>query len=134
MPPIPCCLVNLPQGSPDTQRSRLFNQIGICVEVGPQPTGVLRANIVEMQRKAIEFGLDFLNKMSKMSSTVDSGCGEGSDVFEGIREIDIFCVTHKVDYPRDDSGNVTAMIHPNLQVTENDFYKIQVHSIGAYVI
>ena len=120
MPPIPCRIVNLPQGYPGTVTSRLFNHSGICLEVGPQPTGVVRANIVKMQRKAIEFGLDYLNNISKMNSALERKCGEGADIIEEIREIEIFCVKYKVDYPRDDSGNITAIIHPNLQVNVFD--------------
>ena len=33
-----------------------------------------------------------------------------------VKDVKILCMEEGVDYPRDESGNITAMIHPNFQV------------------
>uniref|UniRef100_A0AAY5KX06 Aspartoacylase n=1 Tax=Esox lucius TaxID=8010 RepID=A0AAY5KX06_ESOLU len=62
-----------------------------CLEVGPQPQGVLRSNIFESMRVVLKHALDFIELFN-----------------EGI-------VWDKMDYPRDTNGNIIAMVHPNLQ-------------------
>ncbi|KAJ8266320.1 hypothetical protein GJAV_G00129060 [Gymnothorax javanicus] len=83
-----------------TARSVGKHPIGL--EVGPQPQGVLRSNIFESMRVIMRHALDFI------------------ELFNGGMEfqpctVDVFRVSEKVDYPRDKNGNITAMVHPNLQ-------------------
>ncbi|KAJ8275763.1 hypothetical protein COCON_G00075150 [Conger conger] len=83
-----------------TTRSVGKHPIGL--EVGPQPQGVLRSNIFESMRAIVKHALDFI------------------ELFNGGMEfqpctVDVYRVSEKMDYPRDTNGNITAMVHPNLQ-------------------
>ncbi|XP_067328187.1 aspartoacylase isoform X2 [Anolis sagrei] len=72
------------------------------VEVGPQPQGVLRADILEKMRKIIKHGLDFVQLFN--SGKEFPPC-----------TIEIYKITEKVDYPRNKNGEITAIVHPKLQ-------------------
>ncbi|KAJ8412423.1 hypothetical protein AAFF_G00127590 [Aldrovandia affinis] len=82
--------------------SRSIGKHPIGLEVGPQPQGVLRSNIFESMRAIVKHALDFI------------------ELFNGGMEfqpcmVDVYRVSEKMDYPRDKNGNITAMVHPNLQ-------------------
>uniref|UniRef100_A0A8C5EG30 Aspartoacylase n=1 Tax=Gouania willdenowi TaxID=441366 RepID=A0A8C5EG30_GOUWI len=72
------------------------------LEVGPQPQGVLRSNIFESMRDILKHALDFI------------------ELFNAGMEfppctVEVFRLSERIDYPRDDNGNIIAMVHPNLQ-------------------
>ncbi|KAM6941472.1 N-acyl-aromatic-L-amino acid amidohydrolase (carboxylate-forming) B [Lycodopsis pacificus] len=80
---------------------------GIAIEVGPQPHGVLRADIFNMAKEAMDLSIEWLQKFNSGSA------------FEG-GEVEGYTVVRSVDYPRDPATNdITAAIHPQLQ--DNDF-------------
>ncbi|KAJ3588953.1 hypothetical protein NHX12_009806 [Muraenolepis orangiensis] len=83
-----------------TVRSVAKHPVGL--EVGPQPQGVLRSNIFEAMRIILKHALDFIELFN-----------------EGVEfppcTVDVFKVSERMDYPRDDNGNIVAMVHPNLQ-------------------
>ncbi|XP_077574347.1 N-acyl-aromatic-L-amino acid amidohydrolase (carboxylate-forming) B-like isoform X1 [Stigmatopora nigra] len=80
---------------------------GFALEVGPQPNGVVRADIYNMVTETLDLIMDWLEKFN-------SGI-----TFEG-GEVEAFCATEPLDYPRNPTTNeVTAAIHPELQ--DNDF-------------
>nr|XP_060624346.1 aspartoacylase isoform X2 [Anolis sagrei ordinatus] len=83
-----------------TTRSIAKHPVG--VEVGPQPQGVLRADILEKMRKIIKHGLDFVQLFN--SGKEFPPC-----------TIEIYKITEKVDYPRNKNGEITAIVHPKLQ-------------------
>ncbi|XP_048872760.1 aspartoacylase isoform X1 [Brienomyrus brachyistius] len=83
-----------------TSRSVAKHPIGL--EVGPQPQGVLRSNIFQSMRLILRHALDFIELFN------------GGMVFPPCM-VDVHQVTERVDYPRDTNGNITAMVHPNLQ-------------------
>ncbi|KAJ0051006.1 hypothetical protein NL108_012160 [Boleophthalmus pectinirostris] len=84
---------------------------GFAIEVGPQPNGVLRADIYNMMKEAIDHTLDWLNKFN------------AGTTFEG-GQLDTFVLERSVDYPRDPKTNeLTAIVHPQLQ--DNDFKLLQ---------
>jgi len=72
------------------------------VEVGPQPQGVLRADILDQMRKMIKHALDFIQNFN-----------EGKE-FPPCA-IEVYKIMEKVDYPRNENGDIAAIIHPNLQ-------------------
>ncbi|XP_066551870.1 aspartoacylase [Amia ocellicauda] len=83
-----------------TTRSVAKHPIGL--EVGPQPQGVIRGNILETMRSILKHALDFI------------------ELFNGGTEfppctVDVYTVSERVDYPRDEERNITAMVHPDLQ-------------------
>ncbi|KAI1902912.1 hypothetical protein AGOR_G00021190 [Albula goreensis] len=82
--------------------SRSVGKHPIGVEVGPQPQGVLRSDIFEAMRAVVNHGLDFIELFN------------GGMEFEPCT-VDVYRVSGNMDYPRDKKGNITAMIHPNLQ-------------------
>ncbi|XP_072241127.1 N-acyl-aromatic-L-amino acid amidohydrolase (carboxylate-forming) B-like [Leuresthes tenuis] len=79
---------------------------GLAIEVGPQPNGVLRADIFNMVKEAVDHTVTWLQEFN-------SGC-----TFEG-GEVEAYTFLKSVDYPRDSAGEITAAIHPELQ--DNDF-------------
>ncbi|XP_051240710.1 N-acyl-aromatic-L-amino acid amidohydrolase (carboxylate-forming) B-like [Dicentrarchus labrax] len=80
---------------------------GFAIEVGPQPNGVLRADIFNMVKEAVDLTIEWLQ-----------GFNSGS-TFEG-GEVEAYNLVKSVDYPRDPTSNeITAAIHPQLQ--DNDF-------------
>jgi aspartoacylase len=78
---------------------------GFAIEVGSVPQGVLRADLYEKTKKIVYALLDFLD----------------SDI-EVIREVEIYDHISLVDYPRDECGELIAMVHPDRQ--DMDFKEI----------
>ncbi|XP_058020029.1 aspartoacylase isoform X2 [Ahaetulla prasina] len=83
-----------------TTRSVAKHPIG--VEVGSQPQGVLRADILDKMRTIIRYGLDFVAKYN------------AGQEFPPCT-IEIYKLLEKVDYPRNQKNEIMAVIHPNLQ-------------------
>lgn len=80
---------------------------GFAIEIGPQPTGVVRADIFNMAKEAVDLTVEWIQ-----------GFNSGS-TFEG-GEVEVYTVAKSLDYPRDPATNeITAAIHPQLQ--DNDF-------------
>ncbi|KAG9492689.1 N-acyl-aromatic-L-amino acid amidohydrolase (carboxylate-forming)-like isoform X2 [Eleutherodactylus coqui] len=74
----------------------------LCLELGPQPQGVIRADVLTRMRELVNCGLDFLDLFNQ---------GKEFPSFE----TDIYKVLTRVDYPRDHSGEISAFIHSGLQ-------------------
>jgi len=84
---------------------------GFAIEVGPQPTGVLRADIYNIVKEAVDLTIEWLQKFNSGTT------------FEG-GEVEAYSLVRSVDYPRDPTTNeITAAIHPELQ--DNDFKLLQ---------
>ncbi|XP_069801123.1 aspartoacylase [Dendropsophus ebraccatus] len=102
MAPVPCAvlLIEHPGVKYATTRSIAKHPIG--VEVGPQPQGVIRADVLQKMRNVVKYALDFMQYYN-----------------EGIEfpscSIEVYKVLEKIDYPRNDSGDIGAIIHPSLQ-------------------
>uniref|UniRef100_A0A8C7Y564 N-acyl-aromatic-L-amino acid amidohydrolase n=1 Tax=Oryzias sinensis TaxID=183150 RepID=A0A8C7Y564_9TELE len=79
---------------------------GFAIEVGPQPHGVLRADIFNVAKKAVDLTLEFIQEFN------------AGRRFEG-GEVEAYTFVKSIDYPRDSSGEITAAIHPELQ--DKDF-------------
>ncbi|XP_072287264.1 aspartoacylase isoform X2 [Pyxicephalus adspersus] len=102
MAPEPCSvlLIEHPKIKYPTTRSIAKHPVGI--EVGPQPQGVVRADILEKMRKMVISALDFMHQFN-----------EGSE-FPPC-SIEVFKVLEKIGYPRNEDGELSAIIHKNLQ-------------------
>ncbi|XP_075710509.1 aspartoacylase [Rhinoderma darwinii] len=102
MAPVPCAvlLIEHPGVKYATTRSIAKHPIGI--EVGPQPQGVIRADILHKMRTVVKYALDFMQYFN-----------EGTE-FPPCR-IEVHRVLEKIDYPRNDRGDLGAIIHPSLQ-------------------
>nr|XP_046273237.1 N-acyl-aromatic-L-amino acid amidohydrolase (carboxylate-forming) B-like [Scatophagus argus]XP_046273247.1 N-acyl-aromatic-L-amino acid amidohydrolase (carboxylate-forming) B-like [Scatophagus argus] len=80
---------------------------GFAFEVGPQPNGVLRADIFNMMKEAVDLTIEWLQAFNS-GSTFEGGV------------VEAYTLVKSVDYPRDPTTNeITAAIHPQLQ--DNDF-------------
>ncbi|XP_012705253.2 N-acyl-aromatic-L-amino acid amidohydrolase (carboxylate-forming) B [Fundulus heteroclitus] len=79
---------------------------GFAIEVGPQPNGVLRADIFNMVKEAVDLTLAWLQEFNSGRS------------YEG-GTVEAYTLVRSVDYPRDSAGKITAAIHQDLQ--DNDF-------------
>ncbi|XP_068176981.1 N-acyl-aromatic-L-amino acid amidohydrolase (carboxylate-forming) B-like [Antennarius striatus] len=80
---------------------------GYALEIGPQPTGVLRAEIYNTMKEGVDLTLEWLQAFNSGTT------------FEG-GEIEVYMKAKAIDYPRDPATNeITAAIHPHLQ--DNDF-------------
>ncbi|XP_043851315.1 aspartoacylase isoform X2 [Dromiciops gliroides] len=100
--PLPCFvyLIDHPSLKYATTRSIAKHPVGI--EVGPQPQGVLRADILDQMRRVVQHALDFIQYFN-----------EGRE-FPAC-SLEVYQVTGKVDYPRKENGEIAAVIHPRLQ-------------------
>lgn len=80
---------------------------GFTLEVGPQPQGVVRADIYVIMKEAVDLTIDWIHKFNS------------GTVFEG-GDVEAFKFIKSVDYPRDpETRNLTAAVHPQLQ--DRDF-------------
>ncbi|KAM3933313.1 aspartoacylase isoform 2-T2 [Leptodactylus fuscus] len=102
MAPVPCSvlLIERPGVKYATARSIAKHPMGI--EVGPQPQGVIRADILHKMRTVVNYALDFIQHFN-----------EGTD-FPPC-SIEVYRALEKIDYPRNDRGDLDAIIHPSLQ-------------------
>ncbi|XP_008853829.1 aspartoacylase isoform X1 [Nannospalax galili] len=100
--PLPCFVYLIEHPSLKYATTRSIAKYPVGIEVGPQPQGVLRADILYQMRKMIKHALDFIQHFN-----------EGKE-FPPCA-IEVYKTMEKVDYPRNESGEIAAVIHPNLQ-------------------
>ncbi|KAM9324947.1 N-acyl-aromatic-L-amino acid amidohydrolase (carboxylate-forming) [Gastrophryne carolinensis] len=79
-------------------------------ELGPQPQGVVRADILQKMRRTVEVTLDFIDELNK---------GKQFEDFQ----VDVYQHIGQVDFPRNADGEISAIIHPSLQ--DKDFLLLQ---------
>mgnify|MGYP006313262567 FL=1 len=76
----------------------------ICLEVGPQAHGTLLASLFELTEKIVLRYLELVEDYNK-------GLFEKREA----KLVEVFTQWKDLDYPRDASGNICAMIHPDRQ-------------------
>jgi aspartoacylase len=76
---------------------------GFLIEVGPIPQGLLRADVYNETRAAVRHCLDYLELHNSGQLPVLPAEREG------------YRFIKKVKLPENDKGEITAMVHPNLQ-------------------
>ncbi len=106
--------INIFRWKGDTQDASFVNSIaknGFAIEVGAVPQGVLRADIFFQTEKLIFDILDCIEKYNR------------GDIKDIPKKIEIFDHLELLDYPRDENGDITAMVHPSLQ--DNDYKPIK---------
>jgi len=90
----------------DTDTSPFVDSIarhGFAIEVGAVPQGVLRADLFFDTENLLQHLLDFF----EMYNSGAYG--------RPYRELEIYDSVGLLDFPRDQEGGITAMVHPNLQ-------------------
>ncbi|XP_069471293.1 aspartoacylase [Ambystoma mexicanum] len=98
--PCPVFLIEHPNLKYATTRSVAKHPVG--VEVGPQPNGVVRADILDKMRKIIKHALDFVQLFN-----------EGRE-FPPCN-IEVYKIMERVNYPTDEDGEITAIVHQCVQ-------------------
>jgi hypothetical protein len=74
----------------------------ICIEAGPQPHGTLNAELF-FKVERIVF------RILELVETWNNGNLRSLNKAETFQEV------RSIDYPRDEQGNINAMVHPSLQ-------------------
>lgn len=98
----------------DSQFSRTLSglsQFGLSIEVGPLPNAVLRHDLFESTAQMVQRLIEFLNltPIEQQDLAPDS--------------VEIYKVRERVPYPYDDKGELSAMVHSDLQ--DRDFQLLE---------
>ncbi|XP_003468159.1 N-acyl-aromatic-L-amino acid amidohydrolase (carboxylate-forming) isoform X2 [Cavia porcellus] len=83
---------------------------GMTVELGPQPQGVLRADLFSRMRSLVASVLDFIELFNQ---------GAAFPAFE----MEVYKFLGCMDFPRSEDGDLAGMVHPQLQ--DQDFEPVQ---------
>ncbi|ELV09497.1 N-acyl-aromatic-L-amino acid amidohydrolase (carboxylate-forming) [Tupaia chinensis] len=83
---------------------------GMALELGPQPQGVLRADIFLRMRALVAAALDFIELFNQ---------GTAFPAFE----MEAYRTLGAVDFPRTDDGGLAGFVHPQLQ--DQDFQPLR---------
>jgi len=83
---------------------------GLTIEVGPIPQGVLRADMFFGTERVVQTILDYIEAYNR---------GE----VDFYTEVEIYDHVALVDYPRTEQGEITAMLHPDIQ--DNGYVRIE---------
>lgn len=105
-PGLPCRLLQHEPPGMETYSMESVSKNGICLELGPQPQGVLRADLFSQMRALVASTLDFIELFN-----------QGMD-FPAF-EMDIYRNVASVDFPRTTDGDLAGTVHPQLQ--DRDF-------------
>lgn len=76
---------------------------GFSIEVGPISPGMLDAGLFQKAEKVIYAILDYIEKYNQ------------GEIIKGDRPLTIYQFIEQIDYPRSDTGELLAMVHPQLQ-------------------
>ncbi len=95
-----CCGV---QCSQDAPMLRSLSPLGCAIEVGAMAQGVLNAAYLQQTELLVHGILDYLDAVNQ------------GELLPVPPSLDLYQVHSSIDYPRDRSGELQAMIHPNLQ-------------------
>jgi len=75
----------------------------VCIEAGPQPHGTLDAELFFKVERIVFRFLELVEIWNK------------GDLPKIDGKVETFTETRNMDYPRDEQGNITAMVHPAMQ-------------------
>ncbi|TUE03118.1 N-acyl-aromatic-L-amino acid amidohydrolase (carboxylate-forming) B [Bagarius yarrelli] len=133
--PVRLVLLNVPLSDAFSLES--VSKYGMSLEVGPQPQGVIRADIFTIMKQGVDAMLDWTESFNsgnpendiQLSSSVRADLFDRlvyiplGKVFEG-GEVEAYFIQRSVDYPRDpETGKPSAAVHPQLQ--DRDFCLLQ---------
>ncbi|XP_051002840.1 N-acyl-aromatic-L-amino acid amidohydrolase (carboxylate-forming) [Acomys russatus] len=105
-PGLPCRFLLYDPPGTETYSLNSVSKNGICLEMGPQPQGVLRADVCTQMRALVASILDFVELFNQ---------GTAFPAFE----MDIYRCIGSVDFPRSSDGDLVGTVHPQLQ--DHDF-------------
>jgi aspartoacylase len=78
-------------------------ELGFALEVGPVPQGVLNAVLFQKTKEIISVVLDYVQAFNQGS------------IESKTNTLTLYEYTGTIDYPRNEHGEIQAMIHPQLQ-------------------
>ncbi|KAM4846780.1 N-acyl-aromatic-L-amino acid amidohydrolase (carboxylate-forming) [Thomomys bottae] len=104
------CRVILFQPSGEFFSLDSVGKIGMTLELGPQPQGVLRADIFSSMRALVASSLDFIELFNQ---------GSAFPAFE----MEVYRPFGEEDFPRTAAGDLAGIVHPQLQ--DRDFEPLQ---------
>jgi len=94
------------QASHESSLLRSLCQLGCAIEVGPIAQGVLDAVVFQKTEELIYMVLDYINAYNQdEQSQTDTS-------------FTLYQFIGAIDYPRDEDGQIQAMIHPQLQLKD----------------
>ncbi len=96
-------LYYMPEAVDDSPYLPSVGKRDICIEVGAQPHGTLLPDKFFPTEKLVINALDYIESHNN---------GNSKPI---LRELSVYTHHYNVDYPRDESGQINAMIHPELQ-------------------
>ncbi|MBD2346086.1 aspartoacylase [Anabaena subtropica] len=82
---------------------RSLSELGFVIEVGPVAQGVLNADLFQKTEQLIYTILDYLERYNH------------GDIPEINNPLTLYKFMSFVDYPRNENGEIQAMIHPDIQ-------------------
>ena len=86
-------------------------ELGFSIEVGPIAPGTLKASVFQETEKIVHHVLDYLDKYNQGLLPVTN------------QELTIYKHLRTIDYPKNELGEIKAMIHPQLE--NRDYQKLQ---------
>lgn len=105
-PGLPCRIFQFELPGAESRSMESVSKNGICLELGPQPQGVLRADLFSQMKAMVASILDFIELFN-----------QGMD-FPAF-EMEVYRSLGSVDFPRTTDGNLNGTVHPKLQ--DHDF-------------
>lgn len=107
LPSVPVTAIQLDIPNSEAYSLESVGKHSFSIEVGPQPHGVLRADIFHMMKQAVDLTIEWVQEFNS-GRTFERG------------EVEVCTFVKSVDYPRDPvTGEITAAVHSQLQ--DNDF-------------
>ncbi|XP_034289754.1 N-acyl-aromatic-L-amino acid amidohydrolase (carboxylate-forming) [Pantherophis guttatus] len=105
-----CPILLCQQSGEETTFMMSVAKHGLALELGPQPQGVARADQLAKMRTIVACVLDFIELFNK------------GTLFPAF-EIEAYIPVEQKDFPRYPNGEISAVIHPNLQ--DKDFQPLK---------
>ncbi|XP_070813285.1 N-acyl-aromatic-L-amino acid amidohydrolase (carboxylate-forming) [Pituophis catenifer annectens] len=105
-----CPILLCQQSGEETTFMMSVAKHGLALELGPQPQGVARADQLAKMRTIVACVLDFIELFNK------------GTLFPAF-EIEAYIPVERKDFPRYPNGEISAVIHPNLQ--DKDFQPLK---------
>ncbi|KAJ8383144.1 hypothetical protein SKAU_G00039220 [Synaphobranchus kaupii] len=107
MPSVPVRYISYDTPISEAFSLESLSKHGFAMEIGPQPHGVVRADIFNAMKEGVRLMLDWIQKFNS-GVQFDGG------------EVEVYTMGKGIDYPRDPETHlITATIHPQLQ--DHDF-------------
>ncbi|MCZ2202318.1 MAG: aspartoacylase [Cylindrospermopsis raciborskii PAMP2012] len=93
--------------TPDGGFLRSLSELGFTLEVGPVPQGILNAQLFQQTAKIIYAILDFFENYNQGKISINQKSNG--------KKLNVYEFMSTVDYPRNESGDLQGMIHPQLE-------------------